>query len=141
MIVIIDIIFRLEGCVNRHELIKTFDQKEQKSNQKPWVTNEILKKIKRRKLFAQRKGNPNDVNIKRIYVLFRNAILKLQRNHTLSGQRFWNSLNSLNSSGIFLVLEMYLRLVLELFMNSKFFDKRLLRLQHFWLPPVWISHL
>ena len=51
------------------------NQKEQKSNQKPWITNEILKKIKHRiKLFAQRKGNPNDVNIKRIYVLFRNAI-------------------------------------------------------------------
>ena len=34
-----------------------------------------MKRIKHRnKLFAQRKGNPNDVNIKRIYVLFLNAI-------------------------------------------------------------------
>ena len=71
----IDFIFRLEGCVNRHAPIKKLNQKEQKSNQKPWITNEILKKIKpRNKLFAQREGNPNDVNIKRIYVLFRNAI-------------------------------------------------------------------
>ena len=67
--------FRLEGRVNRHAPIKKLNQKEQKSNQNPWITKEVWKKIKHRnKLFAQRKGNPNDVNIKIIYVLFRNAI-------------------------------------------------------------------
>ena len=70
-----DFIFRLEGCVNRHAPIKKLNQKEQSRKQKPWITNEILKKIKHRnKLFPQRKSNPNDVNIKRIYVLFRNAV-------------------------------------------------------------------
>ena len=70
-----DFIFRLEGCVNRHAPIQKLNQKEQKRNQNPWLTNEILKRIKHRnKLFAQRKSNPSDVNIKRIYVLFRNAI-------------------------------------------------------------------
>ena len=70
-----DFIFRLEGCVNRHAPIQKLNQKEQKRNQKPWITNEILKRIKyRNKLFAQRKNNPSDENIKRIYVLFRNAI-------------------------------------------------------------------
>ena len=34
-------------------------------------------------LFAQRKSNPNDVNIIRTYVLFRNADnLDMQRNYT-----------------------------------------------------------
>ena len=70
-----DFIFRLEGCVNRHGPIQKLNQKEQKRNQKPWITNEIVKRIKHRnKLFAQRKSNPSDVSIKRIYVLFRNAI-------------------------------------------------------------------
>ena len=65
-----DFIFRLDGCVNRHAPIQKLNQKEQKRNQKPWITNEILKRIKHRnKLFAQRKSNPNDVNIKRICLI------------------------------------------------------------------------
>ena len=65
----------LEGCVNRHAPIQKLNQKEQKRNQKPWITNETLKRIKHRNnLFAQRKNNPSDENIKRTYVLFRNAI-------------------------------------------------------------------
>ena len=43
-----DFIFRLEGCVNRHAPIKKLNQKEQRRKQKPWITNEILKKIKHR---------------------------------------------------------------------------------------------
>ena len=65
---------------------------------------------------------------------------------TQGGQRFWNSWNSLNCSGIFLVLEMYLKKPLfqacsGIVLEFRIFDERLLRLQHFRLPPVWISHL
>ena len=68
---------------------KKVEPKEQKSNQKQWVTNVILKKIRHRnKLFAQRKGNPNDVNIKRNYILFRNAI---NRNITAAKKSYWSS--------------------------------------------------
>ena len=69
--------------------IQKLNQKEQKRNQKPWITKEILKRIKHRnKLFAQRKSNPNDVNVKRIYVLFRNAI-----NHDIKAAKksYWSS--------------------------------------------------
>ena len=84
-----DFIFRLEGCVNRHAPIQKLDQKEQKRNQKPWITNEILKRIKHRnKLFAQRKSNPSDVSIKRIYVLFRNAI---NRDIKAAKKSYWAS--------------------------------------------------
>ena len=84
-----DFIFRLEGCVNRHAPIQKLNQKEQKRNQKPWITNEILKRIKHRnKLFAQRKSNPSDVNIKRIYVLFRNAI---NRDIKAAKKSYWAS--------------------------------------------------
>ena len=81
-------IFRLEGCVNRHAPIKKLNQKEQRRKQKPWITNEILEKIKHRnKLFAQRKNNPNDVNIKIIYVLFRNAV---NRNIKTAKKLYWS---------------------------------------------------
>ena len=84
-----DFIFRLEGCVNRHVPIKKLNQKEQRRNQKPWITNEILKKIKHRnKLFAQRKSNPNEVNIKRIYVLFCNAV---NRDIKTAKKLYWSS--------------------------------------------------
>ena len=84
-----DFIFRLEGCVNRHAPIQKLNQKEQKRNQNPWLTNEILKRIKHRnKLFAQRKSNPSDVNIKRIYVLFRNAI---NRDINDAKKSYWTS--------------------------------------------------
>ena len=84
-----DFIFRFEGCVNRHAPIQKLNQKEQKRNQQPWISNEILKRIKHRnKLFAQRKSNPSDVSIKRIYVLFRNAI---NRDIKAAKKSYWAS--------------------------------------------------
>ena len=75
--------------MNRRASIQKLNQKEQKRNQKPWITNEILKRIKHRnKLFAQRKSNPSDVNIKRIYVLFRNAI---NRDIKAAKKSYWAS--------------------------------------------------
>ena len=61
-------------------------------------------------------------------------------------QWFSNSLNSFNCSRFFLVLETYLKnppfrdcsgIVLEF----RIFDNQLFRLQHFRVPPVWISYL
>ena len=75
--------------MNRHAPIQKLNQKEQKRNQKPWITNEISKRIKHiNKLFAQRKRNPSDVNIKRIYVLFRNAI---NRDIKAAKKSYWAS--------------------------------------------------
>ena len=71
-----DFIWRLEGCVNGHAPITKLNRKEKKNKkQKPWITNEILKKInKRTKLFAGKKNNPENETLKKIYNLFRNSM-------------------------------------------------------------------
>ena len=40
-----DFIWRLEGCVNHHAPITKLNRKEKNKNQKPWITNEMLKKL------------------------------------------------------------------------------------------------
>ena len=64
----------------------------------------------------------------------------------LGAQWFWNSLNLLNCSAFFLVLEMYSKksTFSDLFWNCYWiqnFWQSPFRLQHSWLRHVWISHL
>ena len=62
---------KLKGCVDRHAPIKQLTRKEVKLANKHWITPEISKMIKiRNKTFARKQ--PNNVNIKRLYNLFRN---------------------------------------------------------------------
>ena len=81
-------------------------------------------------------------------ILFLSHFVLLLPSHQGS-QRFWYSLNSLNCSGFFLILEMYIYILEKshfqacsgIVLEFRIFDERLLRLQHFRLPPVWICHL
>ena len=55
-----------------HAPIKQLTPKEVKLVNKPWITPAISKMIKiRSKSFARKKRQPNNVNIKRLYNLFR----------------------------------------------------------------------
>ena len=55
--------------------IKQLTCKEVKLANKPWITPAISKMIKiRNKTFARKKRQPNNMNIKRLYNLFRNRV-------------------------------------------------------------------
>ncbi len=70
-----DFAWRLESCINRHAPLKKLSKKETNFKLKPWITPNIIKKIKHRnKLFVQKKKKPNDMNIKYIYNKFRNSV-------------------------------------------------------------------
>jgi len=70
-----DFFFKLEGCVNRHAPYKKLTPKEIRTNDKPWISSEVLKMIKiKNKLFYRKKRQPNNVNVKRLYNIFRNRV-------------------------------------------------------------------
>ena len=70
-----DFYYKLEGTVSRHAPLKKLTPKEIKLKQKPWLTKEILKMIKTRdKIFARKKRQPNNINCKLLYNLFRNRV-------------------------------------------------------------------
>ena len=70
-----DFYFKLQGCVDRHAPLKKLTPKEIKLEQKPWITNELLKMIKiKNKLFNRKKRQPNNDNVKRLYNIFRNRV-------------------------------------------------------------------
>ena len=69
--------FKLEGCVERHAPLKKLTPKEVKLEHKPWITNEIKKMIKiRDRIFQRKKRKPNNEEIKRLYNLFRNRVIR-----------------------------------------------------------------
>ena len=70
-----DLIFELDGCVNRHLPKKKLTKKEQKLKKKPWISNQIITKIKHRNsLFLRLKSNPNDSHLRSVYSKFRNSV-------------------------------------------------------------------
>ena len=70
-----DFFFKLEGCVNRHAPFKKLTLKEIKTNDKPWISSELIKMIKiKNKLFYRKKRQPNNIDIKRLYNIFRNRV-------------------------------------------------------------------
>ena len=72
-----DFYFKLAGCVERHAPIKKLSTKEVKLRHKPWISNELIKMIKiRNKLHRRKKRQSNNENIKRLYNLFRNRIIR-----------------------------------------------------------------
>ena len=65
----------MEGCVERHAPLKKLTPKEIKLKQKPWITSELIKMIKiKNKLFNRKKRQPDNVNVKLLYNLFRNRV-------------------------------------------------------------------
>ena len=71
----LDFHLKLKGCVDRHAPIKDLTHKEVKLANKPWITPAISKMIKiRNNTFARKKRQPNNMNIKRLYNLFRNRV-------------------------------------------------------------------
>ena len=70
-----DCYYKLEGCVDRHAPLKKLSQKETKLKNKPWILNELLKMINvRNKLFQRKKRQPNNLNVRHLFKLFRNRI-------------------------------------------------------------------
>ena len=70
-----DFYSKLEGSVNRHAPLKKLSPRETKLKSKPWLNAEILKLIKaRNKIFARKKRQPNNENLKRLYNLLRNRV-------------------------------------------------------------------
>ena len=53
-----DLLWRLDGCVNRHAPTKKLNRKEVQRKLNPWMTNEIMKLIGTRdRLFERKKGS------------------------------------------------------------------------------------
>ena len=66
---------KLDATVDRHAPLKKSTPREIKMENKPWLSAEIIKLIKlRNKVFARKKGQPNNENCKRLYSLLRNRI-------------------------------------------------------------------
>ena len=67
----------LEHYANKHAPLKKVNKRKQKIMTKPWISDQILKKIKHRnKLFAKKKNNPEDAYTKSVYNKFRNSVNK-----------------------------------------------------------------
>ena len=72
-----DFYFKLNGCVERHAPIRELTAAELKLKNKPWITPVITKMINiRNKLFRRKKRQPDNVNVKRVYNLFRNRVIR-----------------------------------------------------------------
>ena len=76
-------LIKLEGCIDRHAPLKKLNKKEQKLQNKPWITPKIIKKIKHRnEIFSKMKLKPADAHLNTVYKKFRNEInrdLKLSK--------------------------------------------------------------
>ena len=70
-----ELTLKYEACVKRHMPLKKMSIKERQIRDKPWMTKEILKKIKiRNKLFANKKKDINNEHLKSAYNKFRNSV-------------------------------------------------------------------
>ena len=70
-----DFYFRLQGVVDRHAPVKKLTPKEVKMQQKPWITAELRKLIKKKnKLFKRKKRQPNNEDIRASYNELRNKV-------------------------------------------------------------------
>ena len=74
-ILMADLVWRLEGCVDRHAPSKKLSPKEVKFRLKPWITTEIQKLIKLRdRLFARKKRQPENDHVHDVYNKVRNKV-------------------------------------------------------------------
>ena len=72
-----DLIWRLDGCAERHAPTKKLSPKEIKLRLKPWITPDIFKLIKiRDRLFSRKKRQPDNQRVNEIYNLARNRVTR-----------------------------------------------------------------
>lgn len=72
-----DFLYRFQSCIDRHAPMRELNKSEAKLNNKPWITPDILKKIKKRNsLYIKRKNNPTHVKTNEDYKKLRNEIQK-----------------------------------------------------------------
>ena len=72
-----DFYFKLGSCVDRHAPIRELTPAEIKLKNKPWITPDINKMINiRNKLFRRKKRQPNNEEVKRVYNLIRNRVIR-----------------------------------------------------------------
>ena len=70
-----DLIWRLDGCTERHAPTKKLSQKDIKLRLKPWISNDIRKLMRiRDKLFARKKRDPTNVSAVNAYKRVRNKV-------------------------------------------------------------------
>ena len=70
-----DMIWRLDGCVERHAPTKKLSPKEVKLKLKPWITKDIQKLIcVRDRLFARKKRQPENELVRNVYNKIRNKV-------------------------------------------------------------------
>ena len=70
-----DLVWRLDGCTERHAPTKKLSQKYIKLRLKPWISNDIRKLMKiRDKLFARKKRDPLNATVINAYKRFRNKV-------------------------------------------------------------------
>ena len=73
-----DLIWKLNGCAERHGPTEKLSPKEVKLKLKPWITIEIQKLIKiRDRLFARKKRQPENEHVQEIHSLARNRVSRL----------------------------------------------------------------
>ena len=72
-----ELLWKYESCVRRHMPLKKLNNKEKKSQQKPWITHAILVKINHRnEIFKKSKDDPGNAHLKQVYNRFRNSVNK-----------------------------------------------------------------
>ena len=93
-----DFYLRLKGCIDRHAPLKKLSPKEVKLNHKPWISVDINKMIKiKNTLFHRKKRQPNNLEIKRLYNLFRNRV---NRELKKAKRNYYTKYFEVNSSNI-----------------------------------------
>ena len=64
--------------MNRHAPMKKINKCKQKIMTKPWISDQLLKKIKHRnKLFAKKKNNPDDTYTKSVYYIYIHTYIRM----------------------------------------------------------------
>ena len=107
----LDLNWKYESCVRRHNKFRKLSKRENRNKQKPWITPEIITKINHRnELFKLKKADPENTHLKHVYNRFRNSvnrdIKKSKEKHYVTYfqncknnmKKTWKGINELMSS-------------------------------------------
>ena len=76
-----DFYFKLNGCADRHAPVRKLNAKEVKFKTEPWINPDLAKMIRiKNNLFARKKRQPLNDNIKMLYNKFKIEIIENSRN-------------------------------------------------------------
>ena len=71
----LDLIWKLDGCADRHGPVEKLTPKEVKLKLKPWITLDIQKLMQiRDRLFARKKRQPENEHVREVYNRVRNSV-------------------------------------------------------------------